>query len=101
MNNYEQAKMMHEIIEKMVHKIFTAEKLLNLRIGKVISYDSTSQRAEVNLIGDDVAVTSSFSNKTGQNLVPDDIVYILIIDGSLTNSFIAWKKGLYEIYEGE
>ena len=96
MNDYQQAKMMHEIIDKMVHKLIRSQNLLSVRVGEVVSYDSVTQKAEVVLAGDSPADSSFFLNKTGQNLVSGDGVYILILDGSLTNSFIAWKKGLYQ-----
>ena len=97
MNSYDEAKVLQEIIGKVADSSVKNGRMPTLRIGTVVSYDHLTNLATLYLAGDEVSNTSTFLNKSGQPLSVNDQVYILVLDGSLSNAFIAWKKGLYDV----
>ena len=101
MSSYDEAKLLKEIISSVADSSVKSGKTPTLRIGTVVSYVASTNLATIYLAGDDAGNTSTFLNKSGQNLQANDTVYILVLDGSLSNSFIAWRKGTYGVtYNG-
>lgn len=101
MNSYDEAKVLKDIIGKVADSSVKNGRMPTLRIGTVTAYNPSTNLATVYLAGDEVSNTSTFLNKSGELLQANDTVYILVLDGSLSNSFIAWRKGNYGLsYNG-
>lgn len=101
MNSYDEAKILKDIIGKVADSSVKNGRTPTLRIGTVTAYNPSTNLATVYLAGDEVSNTSTFLNKSGELLQVNDTVYILVLDGSLSNSFIAWRKGNYGLsYNG-
>lgn len=87
--NKDDAKPFAKIIEKMIEKKIKKMKIPNTRVAQV---DSINLDKTVNIIIPPSETTiHNLINKTGETLSIGDSVFLLLIDGTMSNA-VVWLK---------
>lgn len=85
------AKPLVNIIEKIVSKVIKKMKIPSTRVAVV---DSINSDKTINVtIPPSNTVIHNFKNKTEETLSKGDGVFLLLIDGSMSNAIVWFKKG--------
>lgn len=89
--NYQQFEnTLGKFIKKLIEDYLKSNNYVRTISATVVSYSAPN--AVCYIAGDDIGVTRSYVNKSGEVLVPTDEVELVLKNGTLTNAFIGWKR---------
>lgn len=90
MNNQELQTFLN-IIDSRIKKYINENKVLRQYCGKITEEISTGLKYKVRLLGGETEFT--FLNKSGENLLVGDYVYIQTVGNDLNTGVIVYKAG--------